>query len=62
MKKRLTHAKTIHKDSREKPIAEVRRLLEEAKLINKSKNPNAVPDSVLRDIYRDYLLLRNRVL
>jgi hypothetical protein len=62
MKKRLTHAKTIHKDSRDKPIAEVRRLLEEAKLINKSKNPNAVPDSVLRDIYRDYLLLRNRVL
>ena len=62
LKKRLTKAKAIHKDSREKSIAEVRKLLEEAKLIKPPKEGKAVPDSVLRDIYKDYLLLRNRAL
>lgn len=63
LKKRMTKAKTIHRDSREKPIAEVRRLLEEAKLIKPQAQGKApVPESVLRDIYKDYLLLRNRAL
>lgn len=62
LKKRLTKAKTIHKDSREKPIAEVRKLLEEAKLIKPASAGKTVPDTVLRDIYKDYLLLRNRAL
>lgn len=63
LKKRLTKAKTIHKDSREKPIGEVRKLLEEAKLIKPQAPGKApVPDSVLRDIYKDYQLLRNRAL
>ena len=63
LKKRLTKAKTIHKDSREKPIADVRKLLEEAKLIKPQAPGKAlVPDAVLRDIYKDYLLLRNRAL
>jgi hypothetical protein len=63
LKKRLTKAKTIHKDSREKPIGEVRKLLEEAKLIKPQLPGKApVPESVLRDIYKDYLLLRNRAL
>ena len=62
LKKRLTKAKKIHSDSREKPIAEVRKLLEEAKLVKPAKDGKTVPDSVLRDIYKDYLLLRNRAL
>jgi hypothetical protein len=63
LKKRMTKAKTIHKDSREKPIAEVRRLLEEAKLVKpQAQGKPPVPESVLRDIYKDYLLLRNRAL
>jgi hypothetical protein len=63
LKKRMTKAKTIHKDSREKSIAEVRRLLEEAKLVKPQPQGKApVPESVLRDIYKDYLLLRNRAL
>ena len=37
-------------------------LLEEAKLVKPAKDGKAVPDSVLRDIYKDYLLLRNRAL
>lgn len=62
LKKRMTKAKAIHKDSREKTIGEIRKLLEEAKLVKPAKDGKAVPDSVLRDIYKDYLLLRNRAL
>jgi hypothetical protein len=62
LKKRLTKAKAIHKDSREKSIAEVRKILEEARLVKPAKDGKTVPDSVLRDIYKDYLLLRNRAL
>jgi hypothetical protein len=63
LKKRITKQKTITKDSREKPIAEVRRLLEEAKLIKPvADGKTGPPESVLRDIYKDYLLLRNRAL
>jgi hypothetical protein len=63
LKKRMTKAKKIHKDSRDKSINEIRKLLEEAKLVKphiQGKPP--VPESVLRDIYKDYLLLRNRAL
>jgi transposase len=62
MKKRLTRAKTIKSESRQKPIAEVRRILEESKLIKPKSDGKEVPESVLRDIYQDYMLLRNRVL
>ena len=61
-KKRLTKAKIIHKDSREKSIEEIRKLLEDAKLIKPAKEGKIVPESVLRDIYKDYLLLRNKAL
>lgn len=62
LKKRMTKAKTITKDSREKPIEEIRRLLEDAKLVKPAKEKTKVPETVLRDIYKDYLLLRNRAL
>ena len=62
LKKRMTKAKTITKDSREKPIEEIRKLLEEARLVKPAKEKKTVPESVLRDIYKDYLLLRNRAL
>lgn len=62
MKKRLTRAKNIKSESRQKPIAEVRRILEEAKLVKPRADGKQVPESVLRDIYSDYMLLRNRVL
>lgn len=62
LKNRLTRAKTIHKDSREKPIAEVTKVLEEAKLVKPAKEGKQVPEAVLRDIYKDYLLLRNKAL
>jgi len=62
LKKRITRARTIHKDSREKSIHEIRVLLEDAKLIKPAKDGKTVPDSVLRDIYKDYMLLRGKAL
>jgi len=62
MKKRLTQAKTIHGNSRDKPIEEIRRILEEAKLVKPKTDGKKVPDNVLRDIYKDYMLLRTKVL
>jgi hypothetical protein len=62
MKKRMTRAKDIHSDSRQKPIKEVRRILEEAKLLKPAKEGKEVPEFLIRDTYKDYMLLRNRVL
>jgi len=62
LKKRITRAKSIHKDSREKSINDIRVLLEEAKLIKPAKDGKTVPESVLRDIYKDYMLLRGKAL
>jgi hypothetical protein len=62
MKKRFSTAKVIHKDSKEKSIEEIRKLLEEAKLVKPAKEGKKVPDEILRSIYKDYLLLRNKAL
>jgi hypothetical protein len=62
MKKRLCRAKTIKQDSRKKPITEIRRTLEEAKLVKPCATGKEVPEDVLRTIFHDYMLLRNRVL
>jgi hypothetical protein len=61
MKKRITTAKVIHKDSKEKSIGEIRKLLEESKLV-KPSNGKKVPEDILRNIYKDYLILRNKAL
>jgi hypothetical protein len=62
LKKRLHRAKTIRKDSQEKSISEIRKTLEGAKLIKPATEGKKVPDSMLRDIYKDYLVLRNKAL
>ena len=62
LKKRLCRAKTIKHDSRKKPISEIRRTLEEAKLVKPCASGKEVPEDVLRTIFHDYMLLRNRVL
>jgi hypothetical protein len=62
-KKRITRAKHISHSSKVKPIAEVRKALEDAKLIKPVKEgKDSVPEDMLRGIYKDYLLLRNRAL
>ena len=63
-KKRVTRAKAISKESSQKPLADIRKDLEEAKLIKPlpKETKERVPEAVLRSMHRDYLLLRNRAL
>jgi len=63
-KKRVTRAKAITKESSQKPLTEIRKELEEAKLIKPlpKEAKERVPEPVLRSMHRDYLLLRNRAL
>jgi len=63
-KKRVTRAKAISKESSQKPLADIRKELEEAKLIKPlpKETKERVPEPVLRSMHRDYLLLRNRAL
>jgi hypothetical protein len=65
MKKRLTRAKQIHGDSRKKDISEIKRILQEAKLLkprSSEKSDTAEYDLLLRNTYENYMLLRNRAL
>lgn len=63
-KKRVTRAKAITKESSQKPLTDIRKELEEAKLIKPlpKEAKERVPEAVLRSMHRDYLLLRNRAL
>jgi hypothetical protein len=65
MKKRLTRAKEIHGDSRKKDISEIKKILQEAKLLKPrtSEKPDSSEyDLLLRNTYENYMLLRNRAL
>jgi hypothetical protein len=65
MKKRLTRAKEIHGDSRKKDILEIKKILQEAKLLKPrtSEKPDSSEyDLLLRNTYENYMLLRNRAL
>jgi hypothetical protein len=65
MKKRLTRAKSIHSDSRNKDIAEIKKTLHEARLLKPkaSDKPDSPEyDLLLRKTYENYMLLRNRAL
>lgn len=65
MKKRLTRAKEIHKDSRHKDIEHIKKTLIDAKLIkprDQSKPESTDYDMMLRKTYENYMLLRNRAL
>ena len=65
MKKRLTRAKEIHKDSRHKDIEHIKKTLIDAKLIkprDKAKPESTEYDMMLRKTYENYMLLRNKAL
>ena len=57
--KRMTRANTIRNDSKKEPIESVRKTLVEAKLI---KPESKAPEDILRKMYADYLMLKNRAL
>lgn len=65
MKKRLTRAKEIHKESRHKDISYIKKTLIDAKLIKpraEDKPESTEYDMMLRKTYEDYMLLRGRAL
>jgi hypothetical protein len=65
MKRRLTRAKEIHKDSRHKDISHIKKTLIDAKLIKpreEGKPDSTEYDMMLRKTYENYMLLRNRAL
>jgi hypothetical protein len=56
---RMTRAHKIRKESKEMPIEKIKESLKNAHLI---KETTKAPDSILRQMYSDYLLLKNRAL
>jgi hypothetical protein len=56
---RMTRAHKIRKESKEMPIEKIKEALMNAHLI---KDTTKAPDSILRQMYSDYLLLKNRAL
>ena len=57
--KRVTRANTIRKEATKQPIAEVKKTLITAKLI---KADSKAPEDILRKMYADYMMLKNRAL
>ena len=57
--KRLVRAKTIRKDASGMEISEVKKILHKAGLI---KMDSKAPDAILRQMYADYTMLKDRAL
>lgn len=57
--KRVNRANTIRNDAKKQKIEDVKKTLVEAKLI---KSDSKAPESVLRQMYADYMMLKNRAL
>ena len=57
--KRVTRANHIRKEATKQPIAEVKKTLVSAKLI---KADSKAPEDILRKMYADYMMLKNRAL
>lgn len=57
--KRVTRANTIRVDAKKQKIDDVKKILVEAKLI---KADSKAPEGVLRQMYADYMTLKNRAL
>ncbi len=57
--KRVNRAMTIRNDAKKQTIEDIKKTLVEAKLV---KADSKAPESVLRQIYADYMMLKNRAL
>ena len=57
--KRVTRAHTIRVEAKKQKIEDVKKILVEAKLI---KADSKAPEAVLRQMYADYMMLKNRAL
>jgi hypothetical protein len=59
LNKRVTRANTIRKEATKQPIEAVKKTLVTAKLI---KPDSKAPEDILRKMYADYMMLKNRAL
>ena len=59
LNKRVTRANHIRKEATKQPIADVKKTLVTAKLI---KPDSKAPEDILRKMYADYMMLKNRAL
>ena len=59
LRKKLNKAKTIKKFSEEKSLNDIKKILEEAKLI---KVGSKAPEAMIRQIYNDYMMLKHKAL
>lgn len=57
--KRVTRANTIRMEAKKQSVEDVKKILVEAKLI---KPDSKAPEGVLRQMYADYMMLKNRAL
>jgi hypothetical protein len=57
--KRLNRAKTIRKDAGSLDLAEVKKALQKAALV---KADTKAPESILRQMYADYMVIKDRAL
>ena len=59
LNKKLNKAKTIKKHAQEKSLDEIKKILEEAKLI---KLGSKAPEQMIRQIYSDFMVLKHKAL
>lgn len=59
LNKRVTRANSISKEAKQEPLEKVKKTLIEAKLI---KAESKAPEEIIRKMYRDYMMLKNRAL
>ena len=59
LRKKLTTAKTIKQNSEKKSLADIKKILVETKLI---KPDSKAPETMLRHMYSDYMMLKHRAL
>jgi len=59
LRKKLGVAKTIKKHSEEKSLEEIKKILSDAKLIKKDSK---APESMIRQIYNDFMTLKHKAL
>lgn len=59
LNKRVTRANTISKEAKQEPLDKVKKTLIDAKLI---KADSKAPEDIIRKMYRDYMMLKNRAL
>ena len=59
LSKKLHKAKTIKKHAEEKSLNEIKKILEDAKLIKKESK---APEAMIRQIYADFMMLKHKAL